>query len=218
MKNAFRFGVLAAVFVACAEEPLGFVASGGLTLSLLQGGTGGVYFLPPLFQSEYEGTFAPDREPVVVICADAPATPCASAVAEFDMVQDPGEAGSRVVRVNVEDEQYLVNWKTSDAAEGVYRIFVVEKGVVQAFIDVALTGGGSVSRARVTTYGSDKPLAVSGTVPIAFRMEHRDIPDPSNGLRAEYFDWRNTPLDFTAAPLILERVDTVMDFADADGT
>jgi hypothetical protein len=211
MKSVVRVAVLAAVFAGCAEEPLGYEYAARFSLSVLQGGANGVYFLPPLLQSWYEGEFAPDREPVVVICAGAPATPCASPVAQLDMVLDAGEDESQVVRVSMEDEHYIVNWHALGLPHGLYRIFVTEGGATQAFIDVVLTRGGRGIRA----YGADDPRPFNGTLPITFRMEVRDVVE--TGLLAQYYDWSNTAPDFNEAALILERVDPVVDFDDPTG-
>jgi hypothetical protein len=222
MKNVLRIGVLAAVLAGCSQEPLGYEYTDQYNLSILQGGDGGVYFLPPLLLSSYSGTFAPDREPVVVVCAGAPASLCAAPVAILDMQLDAGEDWSEVVQVNASGEKYTVNWKAHGQPQGQYRIFVTEGGAAQAFIDVALTrgnGGFTTSANRaVRIYGSSSPREFSGTLAIAFRMEVRDVPEPMNGLRAEYFDWSSTALDFAAATPILERLDPVIDFVDPDGT
>jgi hypothetical protein len=215
MNRVLRIGVLVAVVTGCAEDPLGHVAGGDFRAAVLQGGDGGVYFLPPLLESTYSGTFAPDRDPVVVICEGAPASPCPIPVAEFDMVLDPDESGSRVIRVSVEDEHYIVNWKTAGLPDGEYRIFVVENGTVQAFIDVPVSHGGS--RASL---GREGLRGFSGTLPVIFRMEETlgGSVGPTTGLLARYYDWRNSEADFGAATFILERVDPVIDFVDPDGT
>lgn len=222
MKHVLRIGVLAVVLAGCAQEPLGYEYTDQYSLSILQGGDGGVYFMPPLLQSSpYAGTFTPDREPVVVVCAGAPETPCSAPVAVLDMVLDPHEDGSEVIQVDVDSEKYMVNWKAAGQPQGQYRIFVMEAGAVQAFIDVAMTRGGgglnTFGNRAVRIYGSNAPREFSGTLPIAFRMEEREAADPT-GLHAEYFDWRNSALHFDAATPILNRTDRVVDFADSDGT
>lgn len=211
MKRLRGVAMLAAVVAGCAEEPLSYDL-GGPSLSVMQGDEGGVYFLPPLMQSTYSGTFASDRDPVVLICAGFPVAPCAEAVAEFDMTLDEGETEARVIRVDLESEHYIVNWKT--AGQGEYRIFVLEHGAVQAFIDVMLVRGGDVRTLR-----SDGHRLVGGSLPIVFRMEQTDGGNdtPANGLFAQYFDWRGATPDFNAAVLILERVDPVIDFRDPVG-
>jgi hypothetical protein len=202
----------------CAEDPLGYVYVDNYNLSILQGGDAGVYFLPPLLQSTYDGTFAGDREPVVVICSGAPATPCAAPVTVLDGVLDEGEDDSEVVRVDVAGERYAVNWKTNALEQGLYRIFVTEAGAPQAFIDAVLSRGGTsvTSSRRIRPYGTQEPREFTGTLLIAFRME--EVAAPAGGLFAQYYDWRNTTPDYATAPLILERLDPVVDFADPTGS
>jgi hypothetical protein len=219
MRYGLRIGVLAAVFAGCAGEPLGYEYMDRYSLSILQGSESGVYFLPPLLHSVYDGTFAPDREPVVVICAGAPASPCSTPVAEYDMVLDAGEDEWAVVRMILESERYMVNWNTAGVAHGLYRIFVTEAGAPHAFIDVVLSKGGtsSVTSRRIRAYGADQPREFNGTLPIAFRLEEHEVVEPANGLTAQYYDWSNSALDYAEAALILERIDPVVDFVDPDG-
>jgi hypothetical protein len=213
MKRLRGVAMLVAVVAGCAEEPLSY-DFGGPLLSVMQGNEGGVYFLPPLLQSTYSGTFAPDRDPVVLICAGLPVAPCADAVAVFDMVLDEGETAARVIRVDLESEHYIVNWKTAGRPQGEYRIFVMEHGAVQAFIDIVLGRGGDVRTLR-----SEGHRVVGGSLPIVFRMEQTEggSNTPANGLFAQYFDWRSATPDFNVAVPILERVDPVIDFRDPVG-
>ena len=219
MRNVLRIAVIAFVLAGCAEEPLGYEYVDQFSLSMWQGDAEGVYFLPPLLEPRYAGTFDPARSPVVVVCAGAAATPCAEPAAEFDKVLDEGETEARVVRVSLQDEHYSVTWKAADEAQGLYRIFVLEDGVTQAYIDVALTRGGtSTTKARrIREYGAEAAREFNGTLPISFRMEERETPPPATGLRAQYYDWRTTAADFTQATPILERIDAVVDVSDPVG-
>lgn len=220
MRNVLRVAVIAFVFAGCAEEPLGYEYVDQFSLSMWQGDAEGVYFLPPLLEPSYSGTFDPGRNPVVVVCAGAAATPCAEPAAEFDMVLDEGESEARVVRVSLQDEHYSVNWKAADQAQGLYRIFVLEDGATQAYIDVALTRGGTstTNARRIREYGAEAAREFNGTLPISFRMEEREAPAPATGLLAQYYDWRTTTTpDFTQATLLLERVDPVVDVSDPVG-
>lgn len=219
MKYVLRIAVLAVVFAGCEREPLAYEYTDQYSLSILQGGDGGVYFLPPLIHSSFGGTFEPAGEPVVVVCAGAPATPCTTPVAVLDMMLDGDEDDSEVVSLRLEDEAYRVNWKAAGEAPGQYRIFVIEAGTVLAFIDVALTRGRTSSGGNtrgVRIYGAEATREFSGTLPIAFRMEVRAEPEPA-GLKAEYFDWRGTTPDPAAALPLLERTDPVVHFEDAAG-
>ena len=217
MRNVLRAAVLIAVFAGCEREPLGYEYADEYNLSILQGGDGGVYFLPPLIRSEYAGTFSAVQEPVVVICSGAPASPCASPVAVLDMTQDSDEDASEVVTVDAAAEKYMVNWKAVGEPRGQYRVFVTEGTAMLAYIDVALTrsttsSGGNTRGVRV--YGAEETRSFSGTLAIAFRMEEREA---EGGLLARYYDWRNATADFGAATLIAERVDPVVDFDDPVG-
>ncbi|HSK21144.1 MAG TPA: PA14 domain-containing protein [Longimicrobiales bacterium] len=219
MKNVLRFAVFAFVLAGCAEEPLGYEYVDQFSLSMWQGDAEGVYFLPPLLEPSYAGTFDPGRNPVVVVCAGAASTPCTAPAAVFDMVLDEGETEARVVRVSLLDEHYSVNWKAADEAQGLYRIFVLENGVTQAYIDVALTrGGASITKARrIREYGAEAAREFNGTLPIAFRMEERETPAPATGLLAQYYDWSATTPDFALATPLLERLDPVVNFSDPVG-
>ena len=221
MKYVLRLALIAVVLAGCERDPLGFDYVDNYSLAILQGGDGGVYFMPPLLHSSFSGEFAPDRNPVVVICAGAPAAPCASPVATLDMTRDAGEDASEVVEVNTRSEKYTVNWKAAHEARGLYRIFVVEDGEWLAYIDAALTKGRPSSGGNgrgVRVYGADATREFTGTLPIAFRMEVQEEPEPVNGLLGEYFDWSalESP-DFALAVPIVERLDPVIDFVDANG-
>lgn len=220
MRYVLRIAVLAVVFAGCEREPLGYDYADEYNLSILQGGDGGVYFLPPLLQSQYAGTFSAVQEPVVVVCAGAPAGPCATPVAVLDMTQDGDEDVSEVITVDGTAEKYAVNWKANGEARGQYRLFVTEDGATLAYIDVALTtaftsSGGNTRGVRV--YGAEATRSFSGTLPIAFRMEERAEPEPAGGLLGQYYDWRGATPDFAGATKLVERVDAVVDFNNAVG-
>jgi hypothetical protein len=220
MRKLFGIAVIALVFAGCAEDPLGYEYVDQFSLAMWQSDAEGVYFLPPLLQPNYGGTFDPGRNPVVVVCAGAVATPCAEPAAEFDMVQDEGESEADVIRMSLDGEHYRVNWKPFDEERGLYRIFVLEDGATQAYIDVALSRGApSTTKARrIREYGAEVAREFNGTLPIAFRMEEREAPaPPSTGLLAQYYDWSSTTPDFAQATLLLERLDAVVDFSDPVG-
>ena len=224
MKYLLRTGLVALVIAGCAEEPLAYDYMDRYSLSILQGGETGVYFLPPLLQSTWEGAFTPEREPIVHVCAGTPASPCAEPVARFDMHLDAGETEDGVVRVSLEEERYSVNWHTRGVPHGLYRIFVTEGGAAQAYIDVMIVrtasrSGGTASARRMRTFQDDEPREYNGTIPIAFRMEEVAVvePPPSGGLLAQYYDWSATAPVFGEAALLAERVDPLIDFADPVG-
>ena len=221
MKYVLRLTLIAVVLAGCERDPLGYDYTDQYSLSVLQGGDGGVYFMPPLLQSTFSGEFAPDGDPVVVVCAGAPAGPCDNPVAVLDRTLDAGEDESEVVQVDLTSEKYMVNWKASGEARGLYRIFVVEDGERLAYIDVALVQGRTSSGGNtrgVRIYGAEATREFSGTLPIAFRMEVRAEPEPEGGLLAQYFDWSAlTAPDFAQATPIRERLDPALDFSSPDG-
>lgn len=221
MKYVLRLTLIALVLAGCEREPLGYDYIDDYNLSVLQGGDGGVHFMPPLLHSSFSGEFAPDRNPVIVVCAGVPAGPCEAPVAILDATLDDGEDESEVVRVEVTSEKYVVNWKASGEERGQYRIYVIEDGESLAYIDVALTRGRTSSGSNgrgVRIYGAQATREFSGTLPIAFRMEVRQEPEPANGLMGQYFEWSSLVApDFALATPILERLDPTVDFVDPVG-
>jgi hypothetical protein len=127
-------GLLAVlVLTACQDAPMDFHADGvGPTLAISDGAHGGnpfVFFLPPLVpQPTFEGTFAPDADPTVVICTlveDA----CGTEVTQFDADD-----------IAILDGSFEVHWRTGTkngiSAELDYRIEIRAGALVLAFRDV----------------------------------------------------------------------------------
>ena len=126
----------------------------------------GFYFLAPMVKdSEYSGTFDAGLSPVVEICET---TACATIHESFDM---DGE-GSERVRLDEEDEHYIVNWHTDQTGTEVgqtYRIRVSVAGTVLAHADIQMAENGRDAK-NIT---DDEAIAlVDGrTLPIKFRVE-----------------------------------------------
>jgi len=126
----------------------------------------GFYFLAPMVKgSEYSGTFDAGLSPVVEICET---TACAAIHESFDM---DGE-GSERVRLDEEDEHYIVNWHTDQTGTEVgqtYRIRVSVAGTVLAHADIQMAENGRDAK-NIT---DDEAIAlVDGrTLPIKFRVE-----------------------------------------------
>lgn len=194
--------------VPSGPDPL---ATAAVNLAFSQGGAGGVYFLPPLLRSTYSGVFAQGRSPEVRICAGAPVDPCAAPVAAFDMTRLPGQPNAQVIQAVAADEHYIVNWHSKGTAQGPHRIFVLEHGSALAHIDVIVVAHGTAVR----EHNTGELRVIRGGLPIKFRMEGSG--EPANGLRAEYFDWSTTALDFNEALPITQRIDPQVDFADYTG-
>jgi hypothetical protein len=126
----------------------------------------GFYFLAPMVKdSEYSGTFDAGLSPVVEICET---TACATIHKSFDMDED----GSEGVRLDEEDEHYIVNWHTDQTGTEVgqtYRIRVSVAGTVLAHADIQMAENGRDAK-NIT---DDEAIAlVDGrTLPIKFRVE-----------------------------------------------
>ena len=118
-----------------------------------------VFFRPPLVASAgYGGTFDGSLSPEVLIYQGAKA-PCAAGDSSPDCPRLVARYGSEPrgaegVRVDLEAEHYIANWKPSNDLDrgATYRIIVRVGGQVLDFLDVSNLKG--------------------GTVPIAFRIEH----------------------------------------------
>ena len=68
------------------------------------------FFLPPLVpQPNYSGVFEARFSPIVQICEWIDSRCATPPVAEFSMSSGPG---SKTVRVDLEDQLYVVNWHT----------------------------------------------------------------------------------------------------------
>jgi hypothetical protein len=132
------------------------------------GGPAGFYFLPPMVKSpSYGGVFDPEVAPVVEICAAADCTPPLHA--SFSMTAG---VGSEVVRLEEEDEHYIVHWHAghTGAEAGVtYRVRVLVDGAVLGYADVAVVSTGREAVAP----RSDGSIALVArqTLPLKFRIE-----------------------------------------------
>ena len=126
----------------------------------------GFYFLAPMVKdSEYSGTFDGGLSPVVEICET---TACEDIHARFDM---NGE-GSEQVRVEEDDEHYIVNWNTnSSGAEAgkTYRVRVSVNGTKLGHADVAVVSTGR----EAVEVRSDGLIALVANqiLPVKFRVE-----------------------------------------------
>ncbi|TVR33060.1 MAG: hypothetical protein EA390_04400, partial [Balneolaceae bacterium] len=103
-------------------------------------GTEGFFFLPPMVMNpDYTGTFDAELSPVVEICETIT---CEAIHASFSMTE--GE-GSELVRMEADDEHYIVNWHTghTDAEAGeTYHLRVRANDLVLGYADVAVVSTG----------------------------------------------------------------------------
>ncbi|MCC5908491.1 MAG: BspA family leucine-rich repeat surface protein [Balneolaceae bacterium] len=167
----------------------------------------GFYFLPPIANApSYSGTFDAGLSPVVEICET---TDCEEIHTSLSM--DTG-SGSETVRLDEEDEHYIVNWHTrrTDAESGQrYRIRVLVDDVVLGHTDVELVNNGRET--RNIDPNEAKAIVNNRTLPIRFRAE-TGIPgavevtpteatietDETKQFTAEVLDLHGEPLtDFT---------------------
>ncbi|MFC1499810.1 Ig-like domain-containing protein [Candidatus Zixiibacteriota bacterium] len=133
-------------------------------------------FLPPLVpKADFEGVFDGSLFPVVKIYAldntDESGSPTVTGPPIAIFTGD-AESGSESVRVNAEDEHYIVNWHTKkyELEPGVtYRIVVIVDETELGFADVTATLAGKNKR------GADRSdsagLQMGRTLPIKWRVE-----------------------------------------------
>ncbi|MBA2244474.1 MAG: hypothetical protein H0W11_05935 [Gemmatimonadetes bacterium] len=222
MKRLLAIPVAALVLAGCSEMDLSPLApepplGGGASFAVEQGGASGAYFLEPLMNSTFAGTFDGERSPEIAICSGAPTAPCATPIAAFDMTRDAGETEAQVIRMVPEDEHYIVNWNTQGVPQGDYRIFVVENGATLAYIDVVVVQSG---KAMKDYKGSDLPV-INGSLPIKVRIE------AVHGLLAEYFDMGSLfcpalenpcQYTFTNWAFVASRIESTISFAVGNGS
>lgn len=162
--------LLIAIFLAmtCQESPVGPTAD--LAVSSHITTDEHVYFLPPIAKARsFPGSFDPSVPVEVHICewtGDACADP---ELAVFTM--NTGH-GSEIVRVELGEEQYIVNWHAGRFdldPSATYRIRVVANGDEIAHADVKVaTTGKDFRELRDEGY---VPLNPHGTLPIKVRIE-----------------------------------------------
>ena len=166
--------LVAGIFaLGCTDEPPTAPAAGRPRFEISDAahisGTPGFYFLPPMVAAPtFTGTFVSGLTLEVEICGWT-GTACDSLIATFST--NPG-TGSATVRVDPENEQYVVNWKTSqfglDTAK-TYRIRVLfgSTELGHADVDVVATG-----RERKSVNTAEFVPVINGqTLPITFRIE-----------------------------------------------
>ena len=126
----------------------------------------GFTFLPPMVKNEETiGKFDPGLSPVVEICET---TDCSEILASYNM----DEQGSERVRVDEEDEHYIVNWhvRQSGAVAGqTYRVRVLVNDLVLGHADVHVVSNGR----EANQYHSAGEIAAvaNKALPVKFRIE-----------------------------------------------
>lgn len=166
--------LLAVASLACHQDgpttPAGALGRQSPTFAISDavhsGGNPHFYFLPPLVpRPAFSGAFDAKAEPVVDICAVSGDGCAGAAIVSFNTTAG---SGSERIRVDAEDELYIVNWHTKSVSGGVYRISVKIGTTTLGYVDVSL-GRGAKGHAGTTT--DDVVAANGGTIPIKFRIE-----------------------------------------------
>lgn len=129
----------------------------------------GFYFLSPIVkEASYSGTFDESLSPVVEIC---PTADCGTTLHASFTVDG---SGSEKVRVNMEEEHYVVNWNTKATGAAVgqtYRVRVTLGEQVLGYFDVKMISSG----AQAKTVAPGLAALVAGqTLPVKFRIEKED--------------------------------------------
>lgn len=139
------------------------------------GGNPHFYFMPPMVPaSPYEGAFDASVSPTVTICEWSGDACLGDPVATYTMTTG---LGSEVVRLDVTQEQYIVNWHTGrielDSA-ATYRIKVVAGGYTLGFADIDIYATRREAKSFLTN--AIIPLKDGVTLPISFRIEEGAVP------------------------------------------
>jgi hypothetical protein len=149
------------------QGPATLVASAEISLDA-QDLPAGFYFLPPMAKKpSHGGVFDAGASPVVEVCASME---CALPLhASFSMTEG---TGSERLRLEEEDERYIVNWHTGHtgaAAGQTYRVRVLVDDLVLGYADVVVV---STGREAVTARMDGSIALIAGqTLPVAFRIE-----------------------------------------------
>ena len=126
----------------------------------------GFFFLPPMSKSpSYSGVFDAKLSPVVEICELPECTP------PYHATFTRGDAGSEVIRVDLVDQHYIVNWntkKTGAKAGATYRVTVKLGNKTLGHKDVIVVN----NKSEAGQNGANAIVLIAGqTLPIKFRIE-----------------------------------------------
>jgi alpha-tubulin suppressor-like RCC1 family protein len=131
----------------------------------------GFYWLPPMVkQPSYSGTFDAALTPTVEICELTDGL-CASPIATYTTTAGTGE---ELVRLNVDEENYQVNWHTNEfdlSTTKLYRVSVRAgiDNIVLGYADVQpVSNGSGLKKIDTDEYIG---LVDGRTLPIKFRIE-----------------------------------------------
>ena len=170
-------------FVACRDEQSPTAAKGPAISAEIRdavngGGNPHFFWLPPIVAAPtFTGVFNPRLSPVVEICSQN-VSPCPDGQVHARFTTTSG-SGAQIVRVDVTNQLYTVNWNTDPSREPVgssFRIAVIVHKAVLGFADVDIVAAGM---ARNANTGGDVALVNGRVLPIKFRIEEGAL-CPSN--------------------------------------
>lgn len=167
--------LMATTDLACSDYPLPVipetdentsrVATPAAIVDGAHGGNPYFFFLPPIVpQPEYSGIFDPHQFPVVEICLLG-GSECESHLTSFVT-----GSGAQDIRVEEDEEIYIVNWNTRAhglSTEQRYRVSVRIGELELGYIVMRIVAPGD----RQNGAGLEFPIVNGRTVPIKFRIE-----------------------------------------------
>jgi alpha-tubulin suppressor-like RCC1 family protein len=180
-RASFRYSPIVRIIVsvllvaACSEQPLptGLIPpSVRLDIADASGSyKSGFYWLPPVVkQPSHGGTFDAALSPLVEICELTDGV-CASPIAEYTTSEG---TGGELVRLDVDEEHYHVNWHTNEfdlSTTKLYRVSV-RAGIHETLLGYAdvqpVTNGSGLKKVDTDEYIG---LVDGRTLPIKFRIE-----------------------------------------------
>ena len=170
-------------FAACRDERSPTALNGPTISAEIRdavhgGGNPHFFWLPPIVAAPTPtGVFNPRLSPVVEVCSQN-VSPCPDGQVHARFTTTSG-SGAQIVRVDLTNQLYVVNWNTDPSREPVgssFRIAVIVHKAVLGFADVDIVAAGM---ARNANTGGDVALVNGRVLPIKFRIEEGAL-CPSN--------------------------------------
>ncbi|MBC5992273.1 hypothetical protein [Pontibacter cellulosilyticus] len=171
----------------------------------------GLFFLAPIVESaSYSGTFDASLSPVVEICATPACEPPLHTLFTVD------GSGAEKVRIDMENEHYIVNWNTKESgavAGQTYRVSVKVEEQIMGYFDVAVVSTGAQAKAVAPGVMA---LVAGQTLPIKFRIEKNDDGVQVPGRDIVVFNDVNIFSDLSMAnPNNIRLIDNLVNFTTA---
>lgn len=183
MKRVVLVVLPVVAFAACRDERSPTALNGPTISAEIRdavngGGNPHFFWLPPIVAAPTPtGVFNPRLSPVVEVCSQN-VSPCPDGQVHARFTTTSG-SGAQIVRVDLTNQLYVVNWNTDPSREPVgssFRIAVIVHKAVLGFADVDIVAAGM---ARNANTGGDVALVNGRVLPIKFRIEEGAL-CPSN--------------------------------------